>query len=107
MGITIFKIFIWGGISSVFWSENILNKFKFCPTLGRGKQGSKMDMMMMNDLCAHHLLNQWPEFDQTSTDTSLGRGKEVIKILVSLTLFSRSLHYKDSKTLSHESIDGI
>ena len=29
-------------------------------------------------LCAHYLFNQWLEFDQISTDTSSGWGKEVI-----------------------------
>ena len=33
----------------------------------------------VKSLCAHCLFNQWPEFYQTSTDTSLGRGKEVIR----------------------------
>ena len=47
-------------------------------------------------LCAHYIMNQWLEFYHTSTDTSLGHGKEVIG-LVTLTSFSRSLHYKDSK----------
>ena len=32
----------------------------------------------VKSLCAHYLFNQWPEFDQTSTDKSLGLGKEVI-----------------------------
>ena len=58
----------------------------------------------VKSLCAH-LLNQWLEFDQTSTDTSSGWWKELIRFLLTLTLFSRSLHYKC--TLSHESIDGI
>ena len=30
-------------------------------------------------LCAHYLLNQWLEFYQTSTNTSLGHRKEVIR----------------------------
>ena len=33
----------------------------------------------VESLCAHCLFNQWPEFDQTSTDTSLGLRKEVIR----------------------------
>ena len=33
----------------------------------------------VKSLCAHYHFNQWPEFDQTSTDTSLGQGKEVIR----------------------------
>ena len=43
------------------------------------------------------IFNQWLEFDQTSTDTLLGHGKEVIRFFVTLILFSRSPHYKDSK----------
>ena len=53
------------------------------------------------------------ESDQTSTDTSLGRGKSD-DTLVTLTLFLRSLHCKDQTLkmslichLSHESIYGI
>ena len=34
----------------------------------------------VKSLCAHYLFNQWLEFDQTSTDTSSGWGKEVIRI---------------------------
>ena len=30
-------------------------------------------------LCAHYLFNQWMEFNQTSTDTSSGWGKEVFR----------------------------
>ena len=46
--------------------------------------------------CADYILNQWLEFKQTSTnDTLLGHGKEVI--LLTLTSFWKSLHYKDSK----------
>ena len=33
----------------------------------------------VKSLCAHYLFNQWLKFDQTSTDTSSGWGKEVIR----------------------------
>ena len=33
-------------------------------------------ILIEKSLCAHYLLNQWLEFDQTSTDTSIGRGKK-------------------------------
>ena len=33
----------------------------------------------VKSLCAHFLFNQWPEFEQTSTDIWSGWGKEVIK----------------------------
>ena len=33
----------------------------------------------VKSLCAHYLFNQWLEFDQISTDTSSGWGKEVIR----------------------------
>ena len=39
-------------------------------------------MSLVNEvksLCAQYLFNQWLEFDQTSTDTSSGWGKEVIR----------------------------
>ena len=36
-------------------------------------------ILIGKSLCAHYLLNQWLEFYQTSTDTSLGQGKEVIR----------------------------
>ena len=36
-------------------------------------------MSFVKSLCAHYLFNQWMEFDQTSTDTSSGYGKEVIR----------------------------
>ena len=33
----------------------------------------------VKSLCAHYLFKQWLEFDQTSTDTSSGWGKEIIR----------------------------
>ena len=33
----------------------------------------------VKNFCAYYLFNQWPEFDQTSTDTALGRGKWQIR----------------------------
>ena len=36
-------------------------------------------ILIGKSLCAHYLLNQWLEFYQTSTDTSLGQGKEEIR----------------------------
>ena len=33
----------------------------------------------VKSLCAHYLVNQWLEFDQTSTDTSSEWGKEMIR----------------------------
>ena len=33
-------------------------------------------------------MNQWVDFDQTCTETALGLGKEVIRILVTLITFS-------------------
>ena len=35
--------------------------------------------LIEKSLCANYLLNQWLEFYQTSTDTSLGQGKELIR----------------------------
>ena len=34
-------------------------------------------ILIEKSLCAHYLLNQWLEFDQTSTDTSVGQGKKL------------------------------
>ena len=50
----------------------------------------------VKSLCAHHLFNQRPEFDQTSTDTLLGLGKEVIRFWWPWPYFQG--HYKDSKS---------
>ena len=36
-------------------------------------------ILIEKSLCAHYTLNQWLELYQTSTDTSLGYGKEVIR----------------------------
>ena len=58
------------------------------------------------------ILNQWLEFYQTSTDTSLGHGKEVIRFWWPWPHFQGHYIIKTLKmsfvcTLSHESIDGI
>ena len=42
--------------------------------------------------------NQWLEFDQTSTYTSLGWEKEVIRFWWPWPYFQGHLHYKDSKS---------
>ena len=46
-------------------------------------------------VCAHYLLHQWLEFDQTSTDTLTGRRKKWLDF-GDFTSFSRSLHDKIS-----------
>ena len=66
----------------------------------------------VKSLCAHYLFNQWLEFDQTSIDTSLGRGTEVIRFWWPWPYFQGHYIIKILKvsrvcTLSHESIDGI
>ena len=53
------------------------------------------EMSLVKSLCALYLFYQCLEFDQTSTDTSSGWGKEVIRFWWSWQ-FSRSLHYKYS-----------
>ena len=60
----------------------------------------------VKSLCAHYLFNQWLEFDQTSTDTSLGRGKEVIRFWWPWPYFQGHYIIKPQKvslvcTLSH------
>ena len=47
-------------------------------------------------ICAHYLLNHWLEFDQTSTDTSIGGGKKWLDV-GDFDLIFKSLRYKDSK----------
>ena len=69
-------------------------------------------ILIEKSLCAHYLLNQWQEFDQTSTDTSVGRGKEVIRFCWLWPHFQGHFIIKTLKMslvchLSHESIDGI
>ena len=66
----------------------------------------------VKSLCAHYLFNQRPEFDQTSIDTSLGWGKEMIRFWLPWPYFQGHTIIKTLKvslvcTLSHESIDGI
>ena len=39
----------------------------------------KLKYWLEKSLCAHFILNQWLEFYLTSTDTSLGHGKEVVR----------------------------
>ena len=50
--------------------------------------------MSVKSFCANYLFNQWLEFDQTSTDTSLWQGKE----RRFWWPWPDSLHYKDSKS---------
>ena len=47
--------------------------FKVTPALWNSNFDRK------KSLCAHYILNQWLEFYQTSTDTSLGHEKKVIR----------------------------
>ena len=66
----------------------------------------------VESLFAHCLFNQWLEFDQTSTDRSLGRGKEVIRFWWPWPYFQGHYIIKTLKvslvcTLSHDSMDGI
>ena len=66
----------------------------------------------VKSLYAHYLFNQWPEFDQTSTDKLLGRGKEVIRYRWPWPYFQGHYIIKTLKvslvcTLSHESMDVI
>ena len=66
----------------------------------------------VKSLCAHYLFNQWPEFDQTNTDKSLGRGKDVFRYWWDWPYFEGHYIIKTLKvslvcTLSHESINGI
>ena len=37
-------------------------------------------ILIDKSLCAHYVLNQWLEFDQTGTEASIGWGKEIIRI---------------------------
>ena len=69
-------------------------------------------ILIEKSLCAHYLLNQWLEFYQISTDTSLGQEKEVIRFWWPWSHFQGHYITKILKmslmcTLSHESIDGI
>ena len=41
-------------------------------------------------------MDHWMDFNQTCTDKSLGDGKELIRYLVTLTSFSRSLEVNKS-----------
>ena len=63
-------------------------------------------------LCAHNLFNQWLEFDQTKTGTSLGQEKEVIRFwwlwpYLQGHYIIMALKVSLLDTLSHESMDWI
>ena len=69
-------------------------------------------ILIEKSLCTHYLLNQWLEFYQTSTDTSLGQEKEVIRFWWPWPHFQGHFIIKTLKmslvcTQSHESIGGI
>ena len=73
---------------------------------------TQTQILIEKSLCAHCILNQWLEFYQTSTDTSLGQGKEVIRFWWPWPhfqghYFKNTLKMSLVCTLSHESIDGI
>ena len=81
-------------------------------SFSRSHQHFEIQILIVKSLCAHCLLNQWLEFYQTSTNTSLGQGKEVIRLWWPWHHFQGHYIIKTLKkslvcTLSHESIDGI
>ena len=47
-------------------------------SFSRSHRHFKSQILIEKSLCAYYFLNQWLEFYQTSTRTSLGHGKEVI-----------------------------
>ena len=59
--------------------------------------------LIEKSLCAHYLLNQWLEFDQTSTDTSIEWGEKWLDF-GDLDLISRSLHYKMSLVFNERGV---
>ena len=48
-------------------------------SFSRSHRHFETQILTEKSLCAHYILNQWLEFYQTSTDTSLGHRKEVIR----------------------------
>ena len=44
-------------------------------SFSKSHQHFETQILIEKRLCAHYLLNKWLEFDQTSTDTSIGRGE--------------------------------
>ena len=48
-------------------------------SFSRSHRQFETQILIEKCLCAHYLLNQWLEFDQTNTDTSIGRGEKVIR----------------------------
>ena len=48
-------------------------------SFSRSHRHFETQIFIEKSLCAHYLLNQWLEYYQTSIDTSLGHGKEVIR----------------------------
>ena len=78
----------------------------------RSHRHFETQILIEKSLSAHYNLNQWLEFDQTSTDASLGHGKEVVRFWWPWPHFQGHYFIKTLKmslmcTLSHESIDGI
>ena len=81
-------------------------------SFSRSHRHFETQILIEKSLCAHYLLNQWLEFYQTSTDSLLGQGKEVIRFWWPWPHFQGHYIIKTLKislvcTLSHESIDGI
>ena len=48
-------------------------------SFSRSHRHFETQILIEKSLCAHYLLDQWLEFYQTSKDTSLRQGKEVIR----------------------------
>ena len=81
-------------------------------SFSRSHRHFETQILIEKSLCAHFILNQWLKFYQTSTDTSLGKGKEVIRFWWLWPHFQGHYIIKTVKmsfvcTLSHESIEGI
>ena len=50
-------------------------------SFSRSHRHFETQMLIGKSLCAYYTLNQWLEFEQTSTNRLLGHGKEVIRFL--------------------------